>query len=173
MAKIVLLGSDEPFPAGTPGTSWDAASGEPAYRKVIRLGEGEAEPDRSSMGPGVSVWIGEQIDSEPEQGDPGAATALLAVGHQVAPDGDAEVFDEWWNTDHIPSLSRVPGTLSAHRYCSASDEPMYFAIYHLKDADVRASDDWKTAATSELGDRARQQWGKRLIGVYTASPAER
>jgi hypothetical protein len=56
---IVLLGSEEPIPAGE-GRGWHAVEGEPAYRRVLLADE---TPERLDFGPGVSVWVGRQIDS--------------------------------------------------------------------------------------------------------------
>src|SRR5437764_9097320 len=38
------------------------------------------------------------------------AAALLLIAMNVAPEAEAE-FNEWYNTEHIPALGSVPGTL--------------------------------------------------------------
>src|SRR5690349_11032679 len=46
---------------------------------------------------------------------PTDAAAVLLIAMNVAPEVEAE-FNEWYNSEHIPALGSVPGTLSARRY---------------------------------------------------------
>jgi hypothetical protein len=160
---IVLLGSDKPIAAGE-GRLWRAVDGAPAYRRVL-LASGEPGP--LDYGPGVSVWVGRQIDSLAEAGDPAAATALLAVGQEPAP-GHEDEFNAWMDGEHVPGLGAVPGTYSAHRYQSIDGEPGYFAVYHLRDLDVNSAPEWKRVSGSPLGAAMRPHSRKRIRGLYVA-----
>ena len=159
---VVLLGSAEPI-QGEAGTHWHAVDGEPAYRRVLLLDDPAAAGE---WGAGVSVWIGEQIDTLTDAGDPGTATALLAVGQEPAPGHEAE-FNAWMDEEHVPGLGAAPGTLSAHRYRSANGEPAYFAVYHLRDLATNTTPEWKAVGASPTSAAMKPHSRKRVRGLYT------
>jgi hypothetical protein len=160
---IVLLGSDKPIAAET-GRLWRAVEGEPGYRRVLLV---DAEPGPLDFGAGVSVWVGRQMDSLDEAGDPAAASALLAVGQEPAPGHEAE-FNAWMDDEHVPGLGAVPGTYSAHRYRSIHGEPEYFAVYHLRDLDVNTRPEWKRVSNTETSAAMRPHARRRIRGLYVA-----
>ena len=89
---------------------------------------------------------------EGEQILPGDALAaanaggLLLVGMTPAPQYETE-FNAWYDTEHVPALSRVPGVLSARRF-RAAGSPKYVALYHLAAPDIVSGPDWKRASKS-------------------------
>ena len=58
---------------------------------------------------------------------------------------DAE-YNRWYNEEHIPALSAVPGCLCARRFKMAGGTHRYLSLYHLTSPEVQASDAWKKAA---------------------------
>lgn len=77
----------------------------------------------------------------------------------VAPDKEA-VFDDVYDNEHVPYLSRVPGVLSIARFTTGElklaiggeiktvvfeDQPKHTAIYELDSPDVLVSDEWAEA----------------------------
>jgi hypothetical protein len=76
---------------------------------------------------------------------PSNAAAAFVIAMNVAPDAEAE-FNEWYNTEHIPALGGVRGTLSARRYRGTGATQKYVAVYHFASPDVLASSEWRTAA---------------------------
>jgi hypothetical protein len=77
----------------------------------------------------------------------------------VDPDKDA-VFNEVYDTEHIPLILKVPGVVSARRCQTvplvmiiggekkaiiADGEPRYSAIYELESAEVLVSEGWAKA----------------------------
>src|SRR6266852_5936853 len=84
---------------------------------------------------GTQVFPGDKTAPE--------AAALLLVAMNVAPEHESE-FNEWYNTEHIPALGSVPGTLSARRYRGTGATQLYAALYHLATPDVVSSAAWKT-----------------------------
>jgi len=78
-------------------------------------------------------------------------------------DVDAEkedLFNEVYDTEHIPMLSRVPGVVSVTRYknepltmimagerrtVETPDEPAYSAVYEIESPEVLLSDAWAEA----------------------------
>lgn len=161
---IVLVGSPEPL-AIESGIGWRAVEGGPAHLRVWLLGPDEAPPSASDLGPHVTVWSGTQIDSLEPAGDPSDAGALLAVGQEAAPGHEAE-FNAWLDEEHVPGLGGVPGTLAAHRYRSDLYEPAYYAVYHLRDRDVRGSEPWVKASKTELSAAMKPHARKRVSGFY-------
>ena len=70
------------------------------------------------------------------------------------------LFNEVYDTEHIPNLLQVPGVLSVKRYTTepltmsiggekktivAEGEPRYSAVYELESADVLISEAWSKA----------------------------
>jgi len=54
-------------------------------------------------------------------------------------------FDEWYNQEHIPALSKVPGVIGAYRYASLEGTPKFMAIYELDNPKVLTSEAWQNA----------------------------
>ena len=70
------------------------------------------------------------------------------------------LFEEIYDTDHIPLLTKVPGIVSVARFkredrtwimggermtISVEDEPQYSALYEIESPDVLVSDAWAKA----------------------------
>jgi hypothetical protein len=71
--------------------------------------------------------------------------ALYLVRMDVAHDQEA-VFNEVYDTEHVPNLRAVPGVRRASRYRQPSaTEPRYMAAYELDGPEVLQSAGWKTA----------------------------
>jgi hypothetical protein len=88
---------------------------------------------------------------------PAGAGGLLLNAMNVTPEAEAD-FNAWYDEEHLPALTAVPGTLSARRY--RSDETgegvrRYAAIYHLESPDVTRSSAWKTAVDTPWSARIR------------------
>ena len=105
---------------------------------------------------------------EGEQILPGDASAppnaggLLLVAMTPAAQHETE-FNAWYDTEHVPALSRVPGVLGARRF-RAAGHPKYVALYHLTTSEVVSGGEWKQASEStpmpahirpHITDRAR------------------
>ena len=84
---------------------------------------------------------------------------IFIASMDVAPEKEA-LFNELYDTEHVPLLLKVPGVLSAVRVTTepltmfvagerkklvAEGEPRYSAIYELESADVLVSDAWAKA----------------------------
>jgi len=87
------------------------------------------------------------------------AKYLMIVSMDVDPEHEA-LFNEVYDQEHIPNLSRVPGVLGITRYkreelimniggerktMRAENEPAYTAIYELESPDVLTSAAWNKA----------------------------
>jgi hypothetical protein len=89
----------------------------------------------------------------------GKAKYVFIASMDVQPDKDA-IFNEVYDTEHIPLILKVPGVISARRCQTvplkmfiggetktivAEGEPKYSAIYELESAEVLTSEAWASA----------------------------
>ena len=105
-------------------------------------------------------YEGEQI-LPGDQSVQAGAEALLINAMSVAPEHERE-FNEWYDTEHIPALAAVPGTLCARRYRGAGAAQKYVAVYHLAAVEVQASAAWKAAANTPWTERMRPHFRDHL-----------
>jgi heme-degrading monooxygenase HmoA len=92
---------------------------------------------------------------------PARAQGLLLNAMNVTPDFEAE-FNEWYDKEHIPALSAVPGVLSARRFRATSGTPKYVALYHLASPEVQESAEWKQARESDWTTRLKPHFRDHL-----------
>jgi hypothetical protein len=89
----------------------------------------------------------------------GQAKYVFIASMDVDPDKEA-IFNEVYDTEHVPLILKVPGVLSARRCqtvplkmfiggeikaIAAEGEPRYSAIYELESAEVLTSEAWAKA----------------------------
>ena len=89
----------------------------------------------------------------------GKAKYVFIASMDVDPEREA-VFNDVYDTEHIPLISKVPGVVSARRNVLvplkmfiggevktivAEGEPKYSAIYELESAEVLTSEAWAKA----------------------------
>jgi hypothetical protein len=90
---------------------------------------------------------------------PGKAKYLMIASMDVDPEHEA-IFNEVYDREHVPNLSKVPGVLGITRYkreeltmniggerktIRIENEPLYTAIYELESPDVLTSAAWDQA----------------------------
>jgi hypothetical protein len=84
---------------------------------------------------------------------------LFIASMDVAPDKEA-LFNEVYDTEHVPTLLKVPGVVAVtrlvrapltlsiggeRRTVEAEGEPKYSAIYEIESPEVLVSDEWAEA----------------------------
>ena len=67
---------------------------------------------------------------------------------------NAQEFNAWYNTEHLPELLAVPGILAAARYEAVKGGPKYLACYELVNEAV--------LHTPAFTSRPRTPWGQRV-----------
>ena len=87
---------------------------------------------------------------------------LFTASMDVTPDKE-ELFQEVYDTEHIPLLNKVPGVISVARFkrqdlvlaivgelrtIVLDNEPRYTALYEVESPDVISSDAWMEASES-------------------------
>jgi hypothetical protein len=98
---------------------------------------------------------------------PAGAAALLLVGMNVSPETEDE-FNRWYNEEHLPALSAVPGMLCGRRFRASGSPLKYLALYHLRSPDVCASEAWKKAVETPWTRRLHAHLRDRLRIVCNA-----
>jgi hypothetical protein len=109
---------------------------------------------------GLIRYEGEQL-CPGDRTAPAEAKALLVIAMNVAPEHEHE-FNEWYNTEHIPALGAVPGTLSARRYRGTGATQRYVALYHFATAEVPTSAAWRQAADTPWTQKLRPHFRDHL-----------
>jgi hypothetical protein len=94
-----------------------------------------------------------------------SAEALLVVALDPEPNYEAE-FNAWYDEEHVPYLTQVPGVLGVRRFRRIRDDLPYLAIWELADGDVRGSDEWKRAARTPWTARILSHCKWVLNGTY-------
>ena len=96
---------------------------------------------------------------------PEGAGGLMMFAMNVVPQAEAD-FNAWYDEEHVPRLSAVPGCLSARRFkiVSAVSEGShrYLALYHLASPDICASKPWEEAAVTPWTLKIRPHTRDRL-----------
>jgi len=64
-------------------------------------------------------------------------------------------FNAWYDTEHLPGLALVPGTISAKRYLRVSGSPRYIACYELLSPSVMESKEWLAIRNTAWSSRVR------------------
>ena len=101
---------------------------------------------------------------------------LFIVSMDVEPEFE-DLFNEVYDQEHVPYLSKVPGVISAtrakvepfptsgetdRRYKLADGEPTFTAIYELESPDVLTSKQWaELAETGRWASEVRQHTRNR------------
>ena len=92
---------------------------------------------------------------------PEGAEGFLLNAMNCAPEVEAE-FNEWYDTEHIPQLSAVPGVIMARRFRATSANRKYVALYHLESPEVQATQAWKNAANTPWTEKMRPHFRDHL-----------
>lgn len=127
----------------------------------------DSAPYRAIAGENLSVWSKRvtaqctrllRFDATQtlpgDQVGPVGAGGLLVNAMNVDPAHESE-FNEWYDHEHIPLLSKVPGTLCARRYRDDKGTHRYLALYHLESPEVTMGEAWKQAANTPWTDKLR------------------
>jgi hypothetical protein len=120
--------------------------------KVQRLCRFEGEEITASRG---------KPESDPNQ----PAGGLLFFAMNVVPEAEAD-FNAWYDEEHVPRLSAVPGCLSARRFrivkAVSEGDQRYLALYKLTSPDVCSSKAWQEAALTPWTESVRPHTRDRM-----------
>ncbi|MDO8794280.1 MAG: hypothetical protein Q7J25_06650 [Vicinamibacterales bacterium] len=91
-------------------------------------------------------WAGEQLIPG-RLVAPDEARGLMTI-YMRPPASLEEEFNAWYNTEHIPTLSALPGCLGGRRFRSPDAPKPYVAMYHLADPSICGTALWRETATT-------------------------
>ncbi len=96
-----------------------------------------------------------------------AAKYLYLVRMDVDEDKEAH-FNEVYDKEHIPEISKVPGVGNVTRYETDTEGmPKYAALYEMDRADLPSSPEWKKASdTGTWKDTVRPFTKNRSHTIY-------
>ncbi len=101
---------------------------------------------------------------------------VLVVGHEV-PRGKTAEFNAWYNTEHVPTLLKVPGVLAIRRFDMPAREfpPMvdqggflsrYITIWDVEDKAAFETREFLTAAASPWSHWVRSWYTRKICALY-------
>lgn len=79
---------------------------------------------------------------------------LYLVETDIPPESEAE-FNAWYDTEHLPGLSQVSGTVRARRYRRMRGDPLYMACYELVTPAAMESPAWLAVRNTPWSSRMR------------------
>lgn len=98
------------------------------------------------------------------------ATWLYMVETDIKPDAQ-EDFDSWYETEHLPGLAAVPGTVRARRYLAMEGSPRYYACYDLAQREAFGSPPWLAVRATSWSDRVRPNFINTKRTMFRLVPA--
>lgn len=95
----------------------------------------------------------------PRQDETGASSTESAPFHyavelDIEPE-HAQSMTDWYNTEHLPGLAAVPGTVRARRLADPAGHPASYACYDLTTPDTLQSDPWLAVRATDWSSRIR------------------
>ncbi len=91
------------------------------------------------------------------------ANGLITVRlHPAAAEHDEE-FNDWYNLEHVPQVTALPGFVRARRYFCEKSDIRYLAWYETENETVEASAHFQSIVTGPT------PWSQRMRGIYGAN----
>jgi hypothetical protein len=87
------------------------------------------------------------------------ATGLITVRLHTTPQYDEE-FNDWYNLEHVPQVTALPGFVRTQRYFCESADIRYLAWYETENEAVEASPHFQSIVTDPT------PWSLRLRKLY-------
>lgn len=101
---------------------------------------------------------------------PGASAGAAAPFHyvvetDVTPEVEAD-FNAWYETEHLPGLAGVPGTVRAMRFVRVGAGPRYHACYDLAAQETLGSAPWLAVRGTDWSSRVRPHFRNTLRTMF-------
>lgn len=105
---------------------------------------------------------------------PGATPMGTANYHYMVETGvsdkNLEEFNAWYDTEHAPGLSRVPGTIRARRFKRQGATPRFIACYDLTELGTFERPEWLAIRGTAWSDRVRPMFQAPQRTMYEPLP---
>lgn len=103
----------------------------------------------------------------------GASRGEVATHHYVVEtdvsDCNLEEFTAWYDTEHMPGLARVPGTVRARRFRRLQEGPRFIACYDLTTPLTLERSEWLAVRHTPWSDRVRPMFFGTVRSMYIRS----
>jgi len=124
--------------------AWLAAPADPqALRAALR----QRHPCAQAVALALTTDVAGQAAGQP-------APWFYMVETDIQPGAEAD-FDRWYETEHLPGLAAVPGTVRARRYLANGSAPRYYACYDLASRETFGSPAWLAVRATDWSSRVR------------------
>ena len=110
------------------------------------------------------AWDLEQIYPGGQQ-SPENAGGVIISAMNIDPCAEEE-FNDWYNTEHMPVLSKLPGMLTARRFKALEGKPDYIALYHVSDLSIYAKPSWTAVNETAWTKRMRRYQHNRTYFMF-------
>jgi hypothetical protein len=121
------------------------------------------------VGPAQSAelfeWDLEQIYPGDQQSPENAAGVIISA-MDIDPRAEEE-FNDWYNTEHMPVLSNLPGVLTARRFRAHHGKPIYIALYHVSDLSIYSKPSWTAVNDTAWTQRMRRHQYNRTYFMFS------
>ena len=111
-------------------------------------------------------------ERENRMAEPKKGKGFLIVSMEPTPAYDEE-FNDWYDMEHIPERTAIPGFESGRRYVCLNGWPRYLSMYDLTTIDVLESEPYKKASwngfsawTKRMLTKVRGQWRASGTQIY-------
>ena len=102
----------------------------------------------------ADAWVGQAIGAPCAA--PGDDVGAVLCNLMNIPPSHEEEFNAWYDTEHMPRLSALPGVICAGRFKALQGDPVYAAFYFLADRSVCQSALWRETAQTPWTVRIQQ-----------------
>jgi hypothetical protein len=109
-------------------------------------------------------WDLQQINPG-EQPSPAAAVGLILSSMDIDESVEDE-FNDWYDTEHFPVLTKLPGMLAARRFRAHRGRPRYVALYHVADLAIYALRSWYSVNDTPWTLRMRRFQSNRTYFMF-------
>lgn len=97
---------------------------------------------------------------------------FYVVETDIKPGAEAD-FDRWYETEHLPGLAAVPGTVRARRYLARAGSPRYYACYELASRATFGSPAWLAVRATDWSSRVRPNFINTKRTMFRLVPPNR
>jgi len=100
----------------------------------------------------------------------GASRGEVATHHYVVETDvsqqELDEFNAWYDTEHVPGLARVPGTVRARRFRRLDGNPRFIACYDLTTLLTLERPEWLAVRHTPWSDRVRLMFRGTIRTMY-------
>lgn len=126
--------------------------------------------------PGFACGVYEQIYPEEGEYKPPPSKFVWVLGHEVPRNKDKE-FNVWYNTEHLPAITVVPGVLTARRFVMAERKispvlgsggslSKYLTVYDVESQEVVESETLRKAIETPWTAWVRSWYTRKMCTLY-------